>query len=246
MTSVGTGYDYSATTYSPEGRVFQIEYASKAVDNSGLSIGVRVKDGVVLGVEKIRVSKMHVEHSNRRLHTVERHIGCADAGLMADARNVVNRARSEAANYFDNYSHSIPVRALAERIAGFMQAHTLYGHVRPFGCSILLAGYDRTGPQLYMIEPNGIHLGYFGCTAGKTRQAAKTELEKLKLNELTCEQAIKEVARIIYKLHDENKDKDFELEIACANANGFKVVSKEILEQAENYAKESLNDEMNE
>mmetsp|Transcript_40904 Transcript_40904/g.130680 ORF Transcript_40904/g.130680 Transcript_40904/m.130680 type:complete len:82 (-) Transcript_40904:709-954(-) len=75
MSSIGTGYDLSATTFSPDGRVFQTEYATKAVDNSGTAIGVKCKDGVVLGVEKLVISKMLVEGSNRRIHTVDRHAG---------------------------------------------------------------------------------------------------------------------------------------------------------------------------
>ena len=99
MSSIGTGYDQSTTTYSPDGRVFQIEYAAKAVDNSGTAVGIRCKDGVVMGVEKPKLSKMLVEGSNRRIFTVDKHSGMCVSGLMADARQVVTYAREEAAAY---------------------------------------------------------------------------------------------------------------------------------------------------
>ena len=88
MSSIGTGYDQSTTTYSPDGRVFQVEYATKAVDNSGTAIGIRCVDGVVMGVEKQKLSKLMVEGSNRRIFTVDKHTGMAISGLQADARQV--------------------------------------------------------------------------------------------------------------------------------------------------------------
>ena len=90
MSSIGTGYDQSTTTFSPDGRVFQVEYASKAVDNSGTAIGIQCRDGVVMGVEKQKLSKMMVEASNRRVFTVDKHSGMAVSGLMADARQALS------------------------------------------------------------------------------------------------------------------------------------------------------------
>ena len=99
MSSIGTGYDQSTTTFSPDGRVFQVEYASKAVDNSGTAVGIKCRDGVVMGVEKQQLSSMMVPGSNRRIFTVDTHSGIAVSGLMADARQVVTYAREEAAAY---------------------------------------------------------------------------------------------------------------------------------------------------
>jgi len=242
MSSIGTGYDLSATTFSPDGRVFQVEYASKAVENSRTVIGVRVKDGVVLGVEKLLVSKMLVEESNRRTYALDRHIGMATSGLTADARQIVNRARQESKNYKSFYQDEIPVKVLAGRTSQFIQMYTLYAHMRPFGVSTILAGVDKFGPQLYLIDPSGVSWGYFGCAAGKGKQAAKTELEKLKLSELTCQEAVFEVARIIYMVHDEVKDKEFELELAWVTKDGYQVVPKSIHEAAEKAAKAKLSE----
>eukprot|EP00741_Cyanophora_paradoxa_P009074 tig00001466_g8787.t1 len=245
MTSIGTGYDLSPTTFSPDGRVFQVEYALKAVDNSGTAVGIKCKDGVVLGVEKLVVSKMLVEGTNRRIMTVDRSAGIAIAGLVADGRALGNRAREEASQYKNFYQEPIPGKVLCERVAGYAHMYTLYWSVRPFGSSLLLATYDKDGPQLYGIEPSGISYRYFATAIGKGKQQAKTELEKLKLNEITCREAVKEIAKIIYKVHDEVKDKAFELEVSWVceeSGRQHQLVPKELKEEAERAAKQMLAD----
>ncbi|KAJ3412519.1 hypothetical protein HDV05_000657 [Chytridiales sp. JEL 0842] len=249
MSSIGTGYDLSASTYSPDGRIFQVEYAVKAVDNSGTAIAIRAKDGVVLAVEKIIQSKLLVPGSNKRIATADTHIGIASAGLLADGRHLVNRIREEAQQYRDFYKSQVPGKIIAERAAQYVQAYTLYSSVRPFGSSTLLATYDRTGPGLYMIEPSGVYYGYHGAAVGKGRQVAKTEIEKLKLTQLSAREAVMEAARIIYTAHDDVKDKEFELELSwvCEESGGKHCfVPKELFEQAEAAAKASLNSEMDE
>jgi len=179
---------------------------------------LRAKDGIVFAVEKLIVSNLLEPGSNRRINAADKHIGIAAAGLMADTRNLVNRARAEAENYKcamiltlvefrrwpnsavfvhrGSYSADIPVRVLADRIGLYMQAHTIYGSVRPFGSSVLIGGFDKNGPQLYMAEPSGMTYGYFGAAAGKAAQAAKTEIEKLKLSEMTTNDALVEAAKM--------------------------------------------------
>lgn len=125
MSSIGTGYDQSTTTYSPDGRVFQIEYAAKAVENSGTAVGIRCKDGVVMGVEKPKLSKMLVEGSNRRVFTIDKQSGMCVSGLQADGRQIVNYTREESINYLDFYGSPIPGNILCDRVAGLMHFYTL-------------------------------------------------------------------------------------------------------------------------
>ncbi|KAH8986167.1 20S proteasome subunit [Lactarius deliciosus] len=243
MTSIGTGYDLSASTYSPDGRIFQVEYANKAVDNSGTAIGLRVKDGVVLAVEKLVHSKLLVPGANRRIQTIDRHIGLASSGLLADGRHLSNRARDEAASFRDNYNEPAPLKALADRLGLYVQVYTLYSSVRPFGCSTILGGIDKNGPSIYVIEPSGVFYGYNGAAIGKGRQLAKTELEKLKLSELTTREAVFEAARIIHLVHDDAKEKEFELELSWIGdeTNGRHVpVPRDLFEEADRKAKEAL------
>ncbi|CAN6622602.1 probable proteasome subunit alpha type-7 [Trichomonascus vanleenenianus] len=248
MTSIGTGYDLSNSVFSPDGRNFQVEYAGKAVENAGTSIGVKCKDGIVLAVEKIITSKLLAPNANKRIQTIDRHIGVAYSGLLPDGRHFVNRGRDEAGQWRNIYKVAIPVPSLANRMSSYAQAYTLYNSVRPFGVTTIVGGVDEDGAHLYMIEPSGVSWGYKGAATGKGRQVAKSELEKLDFDNLTAREAVREVARIIYVAHEDSKDKDFELEMTWASlseTNGkHEPVPADVLEEAKDYAlKELTGDE---
>lgn len=262
----------------------QVEYANKAVENSGTAIGLRVKDGVVLAVEKLVLSKLLVPGSNQRIATVDDHAGMVRraqlrfvrltaSGLCGDpsGRQSVGVAGTHRGERLPiSVPHFGPGQGastltllrltsqmLADRLGGYCQAFTLYGSVRPFGLSSILGGIDKlSGPELYCIEPSGVYWvrstalarrpltasqGYRGCAVGKGRQLAKTEIEKLNLEEMTCREAVDEAARIIHTVHDEAKDKDFELElswISTTETGGRHLsVPKELIAEAERKAK---------
>ncbi|CCC08622.1 unnamed protein product [Sordaria macrospora k-hell] len=275
MTSIGTGYDLANSIFSPDGRNFQVEYAVKAVENGSTSIGIRCKDGIVLAAEKVITSKLLKQGANKRIATVDRHLGIVYSGMIPDGRHFVDRARDEARGWRDNYKTPISTKDLAGRMGGYMQAYTLYQSVRPFGITAIIGGYDSEletpvdgevgsgpsvgaggkvegkkhgGPFLYMVEPSGLYWGYYGAATGKGRQAAKAELEKLDLSGdgestgLTLEEAVKEAARIIYVAHDDNKDKEFELEMTwISGADGptkgrHQEVPEALRKEAEKYA----------
>lgn len=246
MSTIGAGYDLSASQFSPDGRVFQVEYAQKAVENSGTVIGLRGKDCVVLAVEKLVTSKLYEPGSNRRIFNVDRHIGMAVSGLISDARQIVETARAECANYRSQYGTNIPLKYLNDRVSMFMHAYTLYSAVRPFGCSVILASYEADGPQMYMIDPSGVSYGYYGCAIGKAKQAAKTEIEKLTLKDKSSDELVKEAAKIIYQVHDELKDKDFELELSWVGINTkglHERVSDAVFQEAEKSAKAAMEED---
>lgn len=244
MSSIGTGYDLSPDQFSPDGRIFQVEYAQKAVENSSTAIAIKCKDGVVLAVEKLIISKLHEEDSNMRIFHIDKHVGMAIAGLLADARQIVEIARDQAANYRSDYGTEIPLKYLTQRVAMYMHLYTLYGAYRPFGASVLLASFGDE-PELYMIDPSGVSWGYNGCAIGKAKQAAKTEIEKIDFTNITCKEALKEAARIIYLVHDEVKDKAFDLQLSWISADTEKkhvILTKEKRKDAEDYAKQSMED----
>ncbi|XP_029679534.1 proteasome subunit alpha type-3 [Formica exsecta] len=243
MSSIGTGYDLSASQFSPDGRVFQVEYAQKAVENGGTVIGLRGKDSVVFAVEKIVTSKLYEVGANKRIFNIDEHVGMAISGIISDARQIAETARSEAASYKAQYGVGIPLKYLNERVSMYMHAYTLYSAVRPYGCSVLLSAYETDGPALYMIDPSGVSYGYYGCAVGKAKQSAKTEIEKLKLPEMSSKDLVKEAARIIYLVHDELKDKQFELEMSWVgvHTNGrHERVPNDIKTEAETKARQAM------
>ena len=178
----GSGYD-SHIVLSPEGRIFQIEYAMKAIDFSSTVLGILCQDGVVFAAERQIASKMHEPNSlaSRRIFNLDTHIGCAVAGLLTDSRALVDFARNECTNFRESWDKPIPVEALVKRIANYMFQYTIYGGARPFGCSIIVGGTnpDSGKHELWCAEPSGICWRYKGISIGKTKQAAKTELEKI-------------------------------------------------------------------
>ena len=250
MASSGSGYDLSSSTFSPDGRIFQVEYATKAVENAGTAIGILCKDGVVLGVNKPLLHKMLVPTTSQRIHTVATGIGVAMTGFVPDGRQIVNRAREEAANYKETYGSTIPPKVLADRMAHYVHYFTLHGSLRPFGASCIVGGYDEVTqtPSLFMVEPSGATYSYYACAAGKGRQPSKTELEKLDLhkNPITVDEAVKQICRIFYMLHDENKDKPFELELSWLSAATqwkHAGVPKDVIASSVEWAKTQLEEE---
>eukprot|EP00729_Bicosta_minor_P000123 gene123-18665_t len=235
------GYDLDSTTWSPQGRVFQVEYAGKAVDNSGTALALRGKDGVVFAVEYIVKSKLYEKEPHHRIFNIGRHIGMATAGLIADGRMLATEARSEAHQYEEMYGGAISVKDLNSRMSNYMH--------QPVGISALVGGWNEVdGPQLYMVEPSGTSWGYYGCAVGKGKQAARAEIEKLKLDstEMTCAELVKEAAKIIYGVHDEVKDKHFDLFMSWVSADTggkHQLVPDDVMAEAETYAKAALEDD---
>lgn len=255
MASSGSGYDLSTSTFSPDGRIFQVEYATKAVENAATVIGIKASDGVVLGVAKPILHKMvvPVTASYKRIHTVDTHAGIASTGFVPDARVAVTRAMDEASHYEQQYAVKIPPKMLAEKLGDFMHYFTLHSSLRAFGAACVLAGYDADAKDhsLYMVEPNGSAYAYYGVAVGKGKQAAKTELEKLNLHKEPCtsDVAVKHITKILTLLHQENKDtssKPLEMELSwICQASDWKHVGvpKAVTTAARTWAQEQLDDE---
>jgi len=247
MSSIGTGYDFLTSTYSPDGRVFQVEYAHKAVDNSGTVVGLRVKDGVVFGVEKLIWENLWEPTANPRVFTVDRHIGMAAGGLLTDARDIVNHARGEAQQYRSFYQELVPNKVITERVANHVHYSTLFSGLRPLGASVIIGTYSkRDGPHMSMVEPSGLAFGYYGIAIGKAKTNANTSIERLDLANMTAREAVKEIAKIIYANHDDMKDKLFYLEMSwvCEETEGLhKMVPRHIVEDAEELAKKAIKDD---
>jgi 20S proteasome subunit alpha 7 len=168
-------------------------------NQNSTAIGLRCKDGVVLAVEKPVLSKLLVEGSGRRTFFLDHHAGAAVAGLLPDGRVIASRACDEAASYKGFYGEPIPGETLCERLGSYMHLFNLYWSMRPFGACFLLASYDEgpgAEPQLALVEPSGVAMRYHGTAVGKGRQAAKNEIEKLKLSEMGSREAVMQAARM--------------------------------------------------
>jgi proteasome alpha subunit len=171
------GYDRAITVFSPDGRLFQVEYAREAVKRGATAIGVKTKEGVVLVADRRVTSRLLEPDTIEKIYIIDDHIGAATSGLVADARILIDRARLEAQINRLTYDEPISIKDLAKRICDFKQQFTQFGGVRPFGVSLLIAGVDEK-PRLYETDPSGALLEYKATAIGAGRNVVMEYFEK--------------------------------------------------------------------
>ncbi len=172
------GYDRATTVFSPDGNLYQVEYAEKAIEQGATAIGVRSPDGIILLVEKKYTSPLIEPRSYEKIFKIDDHVGTAASGLIGDARVLVDKARLFSQVHRMTYGEAIPVEELAKRIGDLKQTHTQYGGTRPFGASLLIAGVDDRGPQLYVTHPSGAWSEFRAKAIGRKYRETNEILEK--------------------------------------------------------------------
>ncbi|MFX1482313.1 MAG: archaeal proteasome endopeptidase complex subunit alpha [Promethearchaeota archaeon] len=197
------GYDRAITVFSPEGRLYQVEYATEAVRHGPLAVGVKAKDGVVLVGEKRAPHPMADLDSLKKILLIDDHVGTAIAGLHADARKLIDQARVQAQINRLSYDEPISIQSLVVNICDTKQMHTQYGGVRPYGVSLLLAGIDDHGPQLYTTDPSGSFWGWKAAAIGKEADVVRDffaeEYDQVKNLDDALELAIKGLLKVTEK-----------------------------------------------
>ncbi|KAI0223710.1 Proteasome subunit alpha type-3 [Massospora cicadina] len=195
-------YDSRTTIFSPEGRLYQVEYAMEAISHAGTALGVLASDGIVIAAEKKVTSPLLKLIALTRSSTflTSTNLVCGVAGLTADANILVNSARQYAQSYLMTYGSDVPVEALVKRISDSKQAYTQYGGLRPFGVSILYAGYDRQhGFQLYHSDPSGNYGGWKATCVGANTASAQSVLKQEYSEDITLEAATGLALKVLTK-----------------------------------------------
>jgi len=204
----GRGYDMAITQFSPEGRLFQVEYAIEAVRRGTTSIVCRNNNSVVFTVEK-KSSELQEIIGSEKIFKVDDHIGVAIAGLTADARVLVDRARVQAQVNILNYDEIISVKDSTLNICEYLQLFTQNAGVRPFGVSFLIAGVDSNGEaSLYLTDPSGAMWGYKAFAIGSGASEARAYLEENYKEDISDEDLKLLPLRTLKELMGENLNKD--------------------------------------
>lgn len=175
--------DRGINTFSPEGRLFQVEYSLEAIKLGSTAIGIATSEGVILGVEKRVTSSLLETSSVEKIVEIDRHIGCAMSGLQADARSMIEHARVECQSHAFNYNESLSVESTTQAICdlalrfgeGADGEETIMS--RPFGVALLIAGFDENGPQLFHAEPSGTFYRFDAKAIGSGSEGAQAELQ---------------------------------------------------------------------
>ena len=183
-------YDRAITVFSPDGRLFQVEYAREAVKRGTTTVGLKFKDGAVLIVDKRIASRLMEPKSIEKIFQIDEHIGCATSGLVADARVLVDNARVTAQISKITYDERISVEMLVKKICDYKQNYTQYGGVRPFGTALLVAGVDDQGVHLFETDPSGALVSYKAGSIGAGRNVVMEVFEEKYQEGMEMEDAI--------------------------------------------------------
>ncbi|AOA63763.1 20S proteasome subunit alpha type-5 [Komagataella phaffii CBS 7435] len=227
-------YDRGVSTFSPEGRLFQVEYSLEAIKLGSTAIGICTSEGIVLGVEK-RVSSPMLESSSiEKIVEVDRHIGCAMSGLTADARSMIDHARVSSLTHDLYYDEPVGVESLTQSVCdlalrfgeGASGEKRLMS--RPFGVALLIAGFDdQKGPQLYHAEPSGTFYRYDAKAIGSGSEGAQQELQNEYHSSLTLKDAELLTLKILKQVMEEKLDSKNAQLATVTKEKGFQIYNDE-------------------
>jgi len=182
------GYDRAITVFSPDGRLYQVEYAIETVRRGTIAVGVKCKDGIVIAVEE-KSRKLQISKSAQKIFQIDDHVGVAAAGYIPDARSQVDNARFFSQSNKMIYDEPVEVETIAKHLADQCQQFTQYAGVRPFGVALILGGVVNKIPQLYLTDPSGTYISYDAIAIGASSDQVTDFLEKTYKNDLPLDDA---------------------------------------------------------
>ncbi|PWN52057.1 putative PUP2-20S proteasome subunit [Violaceomyces palustris] len=207
-------YDRGVNTFSPEGRLFQVEYALEAIKLGSTTVGISTKEGVVLGVEKRVQSSLLESSSIEKIMEIDRHLGAAMSGLTADARTMIEHARVTSQNHAFTYDEEIKVESATQAVCdlalrfGESTEDDEAMMSRPFGVALLIAGIDEKGPQLYHADPSGTFVRYDAKAIGSGSEGAQGELQDKYRKDMSLKEASILTLRVLKQVMEEKLDEN--------------------------------------
>ena len=198
------GYDRAITVFSPDGRLYQVEYAIETVKRGTIAVGVKCKEGIVIAVEE-KPRKLQISETAQKIFQIDDHVGVAAAGYIPDARSQVDNARFFSQSNKMIYDEPVDVETIAKHLADQCQQYKQYAGVRPFGVSLILGGVVNKTPQMYLTDPSGTYISYDAIAIGAGSEEVTDFLEKTYKNDLSLDDASALAAAGIY-LSSEDKE----------------------------------------
>jgi len=191
-------YDRAITVFSPDGRLFQVEYAMELVNRGATILGIRCSEGVVLGAEET-VDPLEEAEYSWKIFKIDDHIGAAIVGLSSDARIIIDQARIYAQSNRLTYDEPIDTEVVTKRICDIKQLYTQHAGVRPFGVSMIFVGVDKTGNRLFGTHPSGTYRGYKARAEGAGRETVLSILKEEYREEMGLEETVKLAVKCLTK-----------------------------------------------
>jgi proteasome alpha subunit len=195
-------YDRGITIFSPDGRLYQVEYAREAVKRGTASIGIRTEDGVVLVVDKRIRSPLMERTSVEKIHKADDHVGIASAGHVADARQLIDFARRQAQVNQLRYGEPIGVETLTKSVTDHIQQYTQVGGARPFGVALIIGGIENGEPRLYETDPSGTPYEWQALAVGADRGDIENYLEDHYSENLDLDEGIELALEALASVND--------------------------------------------
>jgi len=219
-------YDARTTIFSPEGRLYQVEYAMEAISHAGTAIGILGTDGIVIAAEKKVTSKLLEQSSTpEKIYILNDNMICGVAGLTSDANSLIVYAQQAAQKYLLAYNEDIPAEQLVQSLCDLKQGYTQYGGLRPFGVSFVFAGWDQHhGFQLYSSDPSGNYGGWKATCIGANNSAVQSILKQDYKAEMTLDDAVALAIKVLAKTMDSTTLSSDKLEFATIRAINGKPV----------------------
>ncbi|MEF8829875.1 MAG: archaeal proteasome endopeptidase complex subunit alpha [Haloarcula sp.] len=199
-------YDRGITIFSPDGRLYQVEYAREAVKRGTASVGVRTKDGVVIAADRHARSPLIERDSIEKIHEIDSHVGVASAGHVADARQLIDVARRQAQVNRLRYDEPASVESLTKEITDYIQQYTQTGGARPFGVALLVAGIEDGEPRLFETDPSGTPYEWQAVAIGGSREDIQSFLEDEYAEEMDLEGGIELALRALASVNEDGLD----------------------------------------
>jgi proteasome alpha subunit len=199
-------YDRGITIFSPDGRLYQVEYAREAVKRGTASVGVRTADGVVLAADRRARSPLIERDSIEKIHEIDDHVGIASAGHVADARQLIDVARRQAQVNRLRYDEPASVESLTKEITDYIQQYTQTGGARPFGVALLVGGIENGEPRLFETDPSGTPYEWQAVAIGGSREEIQNFLEEEYAEEMDLEAGVELALRSLASVNDEGLD----------------------------------------